>query len=147
MVWWLISGRHPNLVRKCSVMSKILSHASIFRDDDFKLKDQLNTFKMCDLCDRYEIEDARHLILHCPFFPNARTIMFEKINEVEENADFVLNECNVDMLYILLGRMVDGPNRPRWKKSGYLLSNTSLACIRRLLRCFSGSLKSVIRHP
>ena len=65
---------------------------------------------MCDLCDRYEIEDARHLILHCPFFHNSRTTMVEKINEVEDNADFDLNECNVDMLYILLGRTVDGLN-------------------------------------
>ena len=63
---------------------------------------------MCDLCDRFEIEDARHLILHCSFFHNSRTSMFESINEVEMSADFVLNECNVDVLYILLGRMVDG---------------------------------------
>ena len=42
--------------------------------------------------------------------------MFEEINEVEDNADFVLNECNVDMLYILLGRMVDGLNETQMEK-------------------------------
>ena len=30
LTWWAISDKYPNLVRKCSVMSKILSHASIF---------------------------------------------------------------------------------------------------------------------
>ena len=116
LTWWSISDRHPSLVRECSVMSKILSHASILRSDDFKLKEQLNTFKMCDLCDRYEVEDARHLILHCPFFHNMRTSMSEKIDEVEVDANFVLNECNVDMLYILLGRTVVGLNDTQMEK-------------------------------
>ena len=41
-------------------------------------------------------------------FYNSRTTMVEKINEVEDNVDFDLNECNVDMLHILRGRTVDG---------------------------------------
>ena len=56
---------------------KIISHASVFRDDYFKLKDQLNTLRMCDLCDRHEIEDARHLILRCPFSHNSKVRMLE----------------------------------------------------------------------
>ena len=33
--------------------------------------------------------------------------MLEDINDVEMNANFMLNDCTVDMLYILLGRKVE----------------------------------------
>ena len=42
--------------------------------------------------------------------------MFESTNEVEVSADFILNECNVDVLYILLGRMVDGLDEVQMEK-------------------------------
>ena len=63
---------------------------------------------MCNLCDNFEIEDARHFILHCPFFQNEREPMYNEFNKVDDNSGTILNKCNTDMFYILFGRTVDG---------------------------------------
>ena len=70
LVWWSISDKYPMLMKKCEILSKIVCHASLLRVDDFSLKDHLNTFKMCELCNDFEIKDARHIVLLCPFFQN-----------------------------------------------------------------------------
>ena len=64
LVWWSISDMYPMLMKKFEILSKIVCHFSLLHVDDFSLKDQLNKFKMCELCDNFEIEDARHIVLH-----------------------------------------------------------------------------------
>ena len=108
LAWWSISDKYPMLMKKCEILSKIVCHASLLRVDDFSLKDQLNTFKMFDLCDNFEIEDARHIVLHCPFFQYERDLMFNEIQRYDAHILPALNGCNVDMLYILLGRNIHG---------------------------------------
>ena len=70
--WWLMSDKYPRLMRDCEILAKIISHATILKADDFKYKNVAGTARMCDLCNEFEIEDARHLILKCPFFKCVR---------------------------------------------------------------------------
>ena len=59
---------------------------------------------MCDLCNEFEIEDARHLILKCPFFECERVSMLSEIDQSEDGSGTIFFENNVDMLYKILGR-------------------------------------------
>ena len=110
LVWWTISDKNPSLTKKCEAMAKIISHASTLRNDDLKLKSQSNVMKMCNLCDLYQIEDARHLILHCPFLQELRNEMMMLIDNLGDEVRDAISAANVDILYILLGYTLEGLN-------------------------------------
>ena len=74
LTWWMISDKYPKLMRDCEILVKIISYASILKCDDFKYKHLPGTAQICSLCNDFAIEDARHLILECPYFD------FEKLN-------------------------------------------------------------------
>ena len=102
--WWSISEKYPNLMKDCEILSKLICHASLLRGDDFKYKNLARTTRMCTLCDSFEIEDARHFILMCPYFVQQRGIMLNEIEAVIEGPDLNFFDDNEDMLYRLLGR-------------------------------------------
>ena len=101
--WWSISDKYPKYMKDCEIITKIISHASMLRDDDFKYKNQLGTTRMCNLCDMFEIEDARHFILRCPYFAQARNTMLREIDSLTDRTQPFFDD-NVDMLHRLLGR-------------------------------------------
>ena len=59
---------------------------------------------MCDMCNDYEIENARHYILQCPYFHEERDKMLGEIDQVIANIDVPLFQNDTDMLFTLLGR-------------------------------------------
>ena len=101
--WWLISDKYPKYMKDCEILAKIISHSSMLRDDDLKLKNQLGTTRMCTLCDRFEIEDARHFILICPHFTRERNAMLLDIDSLSDGTQPKFFDDNVDMLHKLLG--------------------------------------------
>ena len=102
--WWSISDKYPKYMKDCEILSRIICHASLLRDDDFRYKNQVGTNRMCNLCDRYEVEDARHFILLCPYFAQQRNLMLQEIDAVTGTTGHNFFEDNVDMLYRILGR-------------------------------------------
>ena len=101
--WWSISDKYPKYMKDCEIITKIISHASMLRDDDFKYKNQLGTARMCNLCDMFEIEDARHFILRCPYFAHSRNTKLREIDSLTDRTQPFFDD-NVDMLHRLLGR-------------------------------------------
>ena len=108
IVWWGISDKYPILTAKCEIMTKILCHASILRDDDFRLKRQSRMQRMCTLCDQYAVEDARHFLLQCPFYQVERERMFFEISNVDISIDQAITDAGIDILYIVLGHSIEG---------------------------------------
>ena len=104
LVWWSVSDKYAQYVKKCKIMCKLICHASALRADDVKLKSQLRTFKMCEFCDMYEIEDVRHFLLQCPFFHKERVAMLSRIRDLDNGTNLILNEGRIDLLYVLLGK-------------------------------------------
>ena len=102
--WWSISDKYPRLIKDCEILSKLICHASLLRGDDFKYKNLSRISRMCTLCDSFEVEDARHFILACPYFVQQRTTMLNEIETVLEGSGLGFFDDNVDMLYRLLGR-------------------------------------------
>ena len=61
--------------------------------------------KRCELCESFELEDAKHLILNCPYVNDIRQNMFMEINNTCNGIgeQFIQNSDN---LYVtLLGRV------------------------------------------
>ena len=107
-VWWQISDKHPEMTRKCEILMKILCHASNLLADDVKSRNQSRVNKMCVLCDRYEVEDARHFLLHCPFFHQERVKMLNDISNVDIGIDDAIRDTGKDILHVILGYPTDG---------------------------------------
>ena len=105
--WWMIADKFPKLMKECEFLARIISHASVLKGDDFKYKGLAVTAKTCDLCNEFEVEDARHLLTRCPYFVNERDAMFNEISQIEDGSGIVFFESNVDLLFSLLGRPVD----------------------------------------
>ena len=102
--WWALSDKYPERMRECEIIVKILCHASALRDDDVKYKSQLGTNRMCDMCNEYETEDARHFVLHCSFFNDVRDTMMYEIDQIVNVAGTPLFRQDTDMLFTILWR-------------------------------------------
>ena len=106
--WWKISDEHPELMRKCEILARIVCHATILKGDDIRLKRQYGVDKMCNLCDMYEQEDAKHLVLNCPYYHIERNMMLHEIDEIDDGSGQLLAYANNNMLFSLLGGSIVG---------------------------------------
>ena len=113
--WWKLSDKFPEEMRKCEVIMKIICHSSKLRADDLKLKDSTLTHRMCSLCDNFQEENARHLLLQCPYFHDDRNRMLVEIGKIE-GVGVALNESRLDVFHTILGGPVIGLNERQEEK-------------------------------
>ena len=60
--WWP-SDRHPNMMRQNEVVARLVSHASILRCDEARLKGMTRTHSHYPLCELASLDDVNHLLL------------------------------------------------------------------------------------
>ena len=65
-VWWQISDSIPTLMKQCEVIAKLVCDTSELKSDKQHLRNELWTTRICECCDLFELEDARHVIISCP---------------------------------------------------------------------------------
>ena len=75
-IWWELSDNNIAMMRCCEVMVKLLTHASLLRSDDVRLKRLPAVSRFCNRCDLAAIDDVEHLVLQCPFLQPERTMLF-----------------------------------------------------------------------
>ena len=138
LAWWMISDKYPKLTKSCEILAKIISHASLLKADDFKYKNLAGTARMCDLCNDFEIENARHFILKCPYFACERNTMLREIDQIEDGSGTVLFDNNVDMLYTILGRPNERLNGVQMEKIWLIILKYVPAMYRTNLRSKRG---------
>ena len=66
VAWWWLSDRHPNMIRQCETMAKLVCHASMLKSDDVRLKGLNRSHRQCPLCKLAALDDVNHLLLQCP---------------------------------------------------------------------------------
>ena len=104
LVWWLISDLIPGKTRMCEILASLVCDTSLLKCTDYRLKKRTIGFKMCDRCMLGIPEDARHIILQCPFFQQERTHMFNEIEMKCEVWASKISNQGFDLLHILLGK-------------------------------------------
>ena len=104
LVWWHISDLFPKLMRICEVMARIVCRNSMLKSDDYRTRTGNVSDMKCTLCDNFEVEDMKHMILHCSFHENTRNAMFKEISRICPN----LFDIDPDILRIVLGKSVPG---------------------------------------
>ena len=63
-------------------MVKLLNHASLFKDDDSRLRKATFGSKCYVLCDLASFENAKHMVMECLYHIENRTRMSDEFNKV-----------------------------------------------------------------
>ena len=94
-IWWSIADCDQSKMRQCEVMVKLLTHTSLLKGGDCRLKRLPFGSRMCTQCALCSTEDANHVIMQCPIHERIRVSMFNEIN-----AQYTLEpgECNMDLM-------------------------------------------------
>ena len=104
--WWWLSDRHPNMMRQCETMAKLVCHASMLRSDDVRLKGLNRSYRQCPLCDLAALDDAYHLLLQCLALQLERNQLFLTITNIPDGTGNIAIEAEDDTLALLLGKAV-----------------------------------------
>ena len=81
-IWWQIAYDDMTYMRQCEVMVRILCHCTLLKDDDFQYKRSTLWDRMYMLCDLAAPDDARHMVMQCPYHIDLRVKLQEKIGRI-----------------------------------------------------------------
>ena len=107
LVWWQISDSNHALMRRCEIMVKLLSHASMLKNDDVRLKSLPMASRFCDLCDLGVMDDAKHMIMQCPALQQFRNEMFNELTNIEDGSGREILDSAVEVCHTLMGKIPD----------------------------------------
>ena len=126
LTWWNLSNKYGETIYFCEIMAKIISHASLLKCDDVRLKHLAPGNRICSLCNLYVVEDIYHIVMQCPGTQHLRR---EMSNELDAEADVkaVLLRNAQDYLPICLGMhpkdCEDGIMERLWSITGKHICN------------------------
>ena len=66
------------------------------------------SFRACELCDLYNVEDVFHILMQCPYFQDCRKRMFSHIYEVDATLEETFREQPENVFPWLLGKDIIG---------------------------------------
>ena len=127
-VWWHLSDYDSDMMKICECIAKDLCHTSLLKVDDYRLKDQPPSSKICELCDMYTVENIFHLIMQCPGMYDEQVEMYNQIYLCAPVIRRMFAEEPQNVFFWLLGR-----NIPDLSKIDHLaLRRTAVMWIRRI---------------
>ena len=107
LTWWYLSDRFPLMMKVCETLARLVCHASLLKIDDVRLERLNRSHRTCSLCDLYEEDNVRHLVMECPTLQNKRSRMFNELRtECGRDGDTFLDNHS-DVLGVLLGGCSD----------------------------------------
>ena len=125
LTWWSLSNRFPETLHFCETLARIVSHASLLKCDDVRLKQQPRSNRVCSLCNLYAIEDIFHVTMQCPGTHQLREAMFNDL-KVDPEVEEVLTVYERETLKLCLGKYPDDCDwytmEKLWCKSGKHIS-------------------------
>ena len=81
-VWWCISDSDRSYMRRCELMVRLICHTTLLKGDDCRYRRATHAAKMCILCETGGVENARHVIMQCPFHAEIRKTMCDEIDAI-----------------------------------------------------------------
>ena len=139
LTWWSVSDKFPKYMKECEILAKLTCHARELKGDDFKLKGLPGTAQMCDLCNAFEVEDARHFLLRCPnYFECERVKMLREINQIKDDAGPLVGDNGYDMRYTILGRPYVELNEDQMMKIWLVILKSVSTMYKKNMECKRG---------
>ena len=97
-------------MRSCEIMVKIVCRCSELKSVDLRYKNLSFSDRICELCDEYAIENAKHVVMQCNYLQPIREIMLNKINDIPDGLGDYIIRNSPDIFLTLMGKPVDGIN-------------------------------------
>ena len=94
-IWWSIADCDQSTMKHCEVIFKLITHTSLLKSDDCRLKKLPFGSKMRNMCDLCSLVDANHVIMQCPKHESYRVNMFYEINT---HYDLENGECTLEVM-------------------------------------------------
>ena len=110
LVWWQIGDMSKEMMVSCETMSKLVCRASELKCDSYRYKNNPVNPPYCDLCENFAVENAEHILMHCPYFNEKRMSMFNEIRDLENYYQTGIIDPGESTFYTLLGKPIDGKN-------------------------------------
>ena len=107
LTWWYLSDKVPTAMKRCETLAHLVCHASLLMTDDVRRKRRHRSERVCGLCDMYEDDNVRHLVMQCLSLQPERAIMFTELRNSGGGSGERVLENHGDILSVLLGRSVD----------------------------------------
>ena len=98
-----LADNFPETIGTCGTMAKLVSHASLLKSDDVRLKGLPHWNRVCTQCDLYAVEDINHVVMQCPGTQQLRDNMFTEL-DLTFDAGNVIIDNGQDSLIICLGK-------------------------------------------
>ena len=108
LVWWQLSDEDHSLMKCWETMIRLVSHASLLRTDDVRLKGTPVASRFCTGCDLSTMDDVRHMVMQCPKLQTDRTELMDEISRIPDGSGQALLDAHYDLVYILLGKHAMG---------------------------------------
>ena len=86
-------------------MVKVVTHSSLLRNDDVRLKSMPVYTRFCENCDLAAVDDVKHLILQCPKWQSMRSEILEEIANIPDGSGKILINTLCDLVIALLGKI------------------------------------------
>ena len=83
-----------------------MSHLSMLKRDDSKLKGLPLSNRACECCDMFCVEDIVHIINQCPYYEDERNELYRKIYDECPNVRRIFCMETKHIPYFLLGRAI-----------------------------------------
>ena len=94
-IWWHISDQDQSKMRQCETMVKLITHSSLLKGDDGRLRRLPFGSRMCILCELCSEENANHMIMQCPSQEKHRVALYNGINDIY---NLEVGECTLEIL-------------------------------------------------
>ena len=107
LTWWYLSDMFPTSMKMCKSLARLVCHASILKTDDVRLKKLNRSERVCFLCDLYEDDNVRHLVMQCPKLQSERATMFTELRSRGGGSGASVIDNTGDILSVNLGRPSD----------------------------------------
>ena len=91
-------------MRCCETMVRLISHGSLLKVNDVRLKGSTVAARFSTSCDLSAMDDPRHLILQWPWWQTERTEMMAEITNISDGTGQALLESQCDIPYVLMGK-------------------------------------------
>ena len=97
----MIADKMQRYMRRCELIVKLLSHASLLREDDKRFKSAPFGSRCCILCDHAANEETKHMVMLCSGHDRKRELMFNEISHIRQSVD------RMDDFGVLMGGYIE----------------------------------------
>ena len=124
LAWWQLSDRHPEYMRSCEIMARLVCHSSRLKGDDRRYRGLPLSHRICSNCDLYMVEDAKHVLLQCPANKDTMIRLFDDLALKCPKGSSALNNNPSMNLMWLLGKPIHLVTDDEMSMARIIIANT-----------------------